>query len=288
MKRAGWLFLPGLLLLAGCDFDERLRTDMVTLSRTQQLGNEKELTSNIDFDIGSLEITATDDPGVLYSLDLEYDRASYTPEIHYDSGGSGEAGTFRFDLDSSHMIGIRRDSHENRLRLAFNGSVPVRLKVSAGVGGARLSLSGMKVSEMEFDAGVGGSQISSYEPNPVSCDHIRIRNGVGSVKGTGLGNLNFRQFEFEGGVGGANLDFSGEWRRDAEIRIRVGVGGISVLMPREVGVRLEAQKNFLSGLHLEGFTLRNDHYYSDNYDDTRFKVVMRVDTGVGGFKISWI
>ena len=198
------------------------------------------------------------------------------------------SGTFRFDLDSSHMIGIRRDSHENRLRLAFNGSVQCAWKVSAGVGGARLSLSGMKVSEMEFDAGVGGSQISSYEPNPVSCDHIRIRNGVGSVKGTGLGNLNFRQFEFEGGVGSANLDFSGEWRRDAEIRIRVGVGGISVLMPREVGVRLEAQKNFLSGLHLEGFTLRNDHYYSDNYDDTRFKVVMRVDTGVGGFKISWI
>ena len=96
------------------------------------------------------------------------------------------------------MIGIRRDSHENRLRLAFNGSVPVRLKVSAGVGGARLSLSGMKVSEMEFDAGVGGSQISSYEPNPVSCDHIRIRNGVGSVKGTGLGNLNFRQFQNRG------------------------------------------------------------------------------------------
>ncbi len=257
------------------------------MTRTQPLGNEKSLDSTIRFDIGSLEITGEEKTSSLYSLDLDYDKASFTPNLEYSAGGGGE-GRFTFDLHSMHKSGVRRERKNNKMRLAFNDSIPLSLKVNAGVGDARLSLSGIKLSRFEFESGVGGAKISAYEPNAVPCEYIRLKNGVGGFEATGLGNLNFREFEFEGGVGGANLDFSGEWKQNADIRIQVGVGGVDLRLPREIGVRVEAEKHFLSGLHLEEFDQRDSYYYSKNYNSAQIRVSVRIDTGIGGLKITWL
>jgi len=277
-----------LLLLTGCGFDDRVPIEMVSINQTQPLGKEKSLDSTIRFDVGSLEITGAQRAAQLYSFDLEYDKASYQPEIRYDSALSGENGQLFFNLQSMHRTGIRRERHNNRLRLVFSDSIPLDLKVNSGVGDARLSLSGLKLSRIAFESGVGGAKISVYEPNSVSCEYVRLRNGVGSIDAVGLGNLNFRELEFEGGVGGADLDFTGEWKQSAEIRIQVGVGGVNLRMPREIGVRVEAEKHFLSGMHLEGFNQRGSYHYSANYDGAAMRVSVRVTTGIGGFKITWI
>ncbi len=283
MKQLPWI-LCALLLLAGCSFEDRVPIEMTATSQSQPLGKEKTLESTIRFDIGSLEITGGHKGTSLYSYDLEYDKASYQPEVRYDPG---EEGRFSFNLQSMHRSGLRRQRQANRLRLAFNDSIPLSMKVSAGVGDARISLSGMKISRFEFDSGVGGAKLSAYEPNSIPCEFVRLKNGVGGFDATGLGNLNFKEFEFEGGVGGANLDFSGEWKQNADMRIRVGVGGVTVRLPRDIGVKVEAEKHFLSGLHLDGFDQRDSYYYSHNYDTAAVRVAVRVETGIGGVKITW-
>jgi hypothetical protein len=291
MKNASWMIGPLLLfpmLVTGCRFEDRVPIEMTTVTRFQPLAKEKALESTINFDIGSLEITRAQKDADLYFMDLEYDKASYRPEIQYNSVLSGAEGKFSVDLHSMHRVGIRRQRHNNRLRLAFNDSVPLSLRINTGVGDARLSLSGLKLARIEFESGVGGAKMSAYEPNSVPCEYVRLKNGVGGFDAVGLGNLNFKDFEFEGGVGGANLDFTGEWKQGAEIRIKVGVGGVNVRMPRDIGVRVEAEKHFLSGLHLEGFTQKDSTYYSQNYDTAAIKVSVRVETGVGGLKISWL
>jgi hypothetical protein len=286
MKRLTWLScIPLAFFISGCDLEERVPAEMASMNQSQPLGKEKSLDANIRFDIGSLEVTGQKASN-LYSMDLEYDKASYQPEVHYDT--AGEEGRFTFKLQSTHKVGLRSERRNNRLRLNLNDSVPLKLSVNTGVGDTRLSLTGMQISRLELESGVGGSKISTYEPNPVSCDFIRIKNGVGSMDAVGLGNLNFRELEFEGGVGGANLDFTGQWKQDAAVRIQVGVGGVNVRMPSDIGVRVEAEKHFLSGLHLDGFNKRDTYYYSENYDKAKTRITLRVATGVGGFKISWL
>jgi hypothetical protein len=256
------------------------------MNQSQPMGKEKSLSADIRFDIGSLEI-AGEKEATLYSVDLEYDKTSYQPEMHYQPPVGGGEGTFSFRLESNHKVGLRNE-HHNRLRLNLSKSIPLKLNINTGVGDARLSLSGMEIARLDLESGVGGSKLTSYEPNPVPCELIRIKNGVGSMDAVGLGNLDFHELEFEGGVGGANLDFTGTWKRDADIRVQVGVGGVTLRMPREIGVRVEAEKHFLSGLHLEGFNQRESYYYSENYDRAKVRVSVRVATGVGGFRISWI
>ncbi|HYK89770.1 MAG TPA: toast rack family protein [Acidobacteriota bacterium] len=286
MKKLIWLAcLPMVLWISGCDFEERIPAEMSSVNQARPLGKEKTLDAHVRFDIGSLEVTGSKTPNV-YSMDLEYDKSSYQPDVSYET--AGDEGRLTFRLEITHKLGIRTQRQSNRLRLNFNDSIPLKLSVNTGVGDARLSLTGMKVERLDLEAGVGGSKISVYEPNPVTCEFIRIKNGVGSMDAVGLGNLNFRELEFEGGVGGANLDFTGSWKQDADVRIQVGVGGVSARMPREVGVRVEAEKHFLSGLHLDGFNKRDSYYYSDNYDKAKTRITLRVATGVGGFKISWL
>ncbi len=286
MRNFVWLScIPLVLLISACDFEERVPAEMASMNQSRPLGNEKSLDATVRFDIGALEITGQKAPN-LYSMDLEYDKSSYRPEIDYS--GLGEEGRLTFKLESTHKLGIRSERQTNRLRLNLSDAIPVKLSVNTGVGDARLSLSGMKVARLDLESGVGGSKISAYEPNPVTCESVRIKSGVGSLEAVGLGNLDFRELEFEGGVGGASLDFTGQWKQDADIRIQVGVGGVNVRMPRDVGVRVEAEKHFLSGLHLDGFNKHDSYYYSDNYEKAKIRVTVQVATGVGGFKISWL
>ena len=287
MKQSTWAACL-LLVFAGCNFEERIPIEMVSINESQPLGNEKALASTIRFDVGSLEISAETDSALLYTLDLEYDKSGYTPDIDFDPALAGEEGRFSFSLEGTQRIGIRREGHNNRLRLTFSESMPLNFDITTGVGDARLALSGLKVSSLHIESGVGAANITAYEPNPISCENIRVKNGVGRIEAVGLGNLNFRELEFEGGVGGANLDFTGEWRQDADIRIQVGVGGVHMRMPRGIGVRIDGEKHFLSGMHLDGFIQRDSYHYSENYEDAAVRVSIRVVTGVGGFRISWV
>lgn len=285
MRYTRWIPIAFALLAGpGCHIEDRIPAEMASITQSQPPGAEKSLHADVRLDIGALELSQ-DKAAQLYSMDLEYDKASYQPAVTYRPG---EEGSFSFVLESTHKIGIRSEHQQNRLRLGLSGTVPLKLDINTGVGDARLALSGLRVSELELEAGIGASRISSYEPNAITCERVRIKNGVGSMDAVGLANLNLREFDFEGGVGGANLDFTGEWKQDAEIRIQVGVGGVTMRMPREIGVRVEAQKHFLSGLHLEGFSHRDDYYFSANYDKAKYRVSVRVETGVGGFRITWV
>lgn len=286
MRKSSMIFCT-LMLCAGCGFEDRVPIEMTSMSRTQPLGSETALDTNIRLDIGSLEITGSQKPDALYSFDLEYDKASYSPNIAYSPAQAGE-GKLLFDLHSMHKRGVRRERFNNKLHLSFSESVPLALNINSGVGESRLSLSGLKLSSLSFEAGVGGAKMSVYEPNGIPCEFVKVKNGVGGFDATGLGNLNFKEFDFEGGVGGANLDFTGDWRQNAEVRIKLGVGGVNVRLPRGIGVKVEAEKSFLSGLHLEGFSQRDDYHYSEDYDSAPVKVSIRVESGVGGLRISWL
>jgi len=273
------------LLLSACGLEDSIPAEMVQTDQSRPLSNETSLKADITLDVGTIEISG-ESSSKLYEIDLEYDKANYQPEINYDQAGSGE-GRLSFKLESSNKF--RSQRQVNRLRLNLSRAVPVNLRINHGVGELRLALSQLRLTGLDLEAGVGGAKLSSYEPNATVCDEVRLRNGVGGLDAVGLGNLNFRRLDFEGGVGGANLDFSGDWKRNADIRIQVGVGGVTARVPRGIGVKLTAEKHFLSGLQLDGFRREgSSDYYSENYDRATLHVTIVVQTGIGGFKLTWI
>jgi hypothetical protein len=286
MRKILWNAGVGAILLcAGCGMEQRVPAEMVTMDQSRPLGNETSLQANVRLDTGALEISG-ESAQKLYSLNLEYDKAGYQPDINYTPGSEGR---LSLKLEGNHQAGIRNMRQNNRLRLSLTDALPLNLQINTGVGDARLALSRLRLTNLDLEAGVGGARLSAYDPNPTVCDQVRLRNGVGSLDAVGLGNLNFRRFEFEGGVGGATLDFSGVWKQDAEVHIQVGVGGVTMRVPREVGVKVTAEKHFLSGLQLDGFHKESgDEHYSDKYNEKKIRISVIVTTGIGGFRIGWI
>jgi hypothetical protein len=287
MKKIAWaLCLP--LAFAGCEFVDRVPIEMVTANQIQPLNQEKTLDSSVRLDVGTLEIGSEKQAGSLYSYDLLYDKSSFAPETHYSSALGGTEGRLFISLQNTSQAGIHPQRNDNKLHIDFNDSIPLNLKVTAGIGEARLSLSGLKISRIDVESGVGATKISAYEPNAIPCDSVRLKSGVGSFEAVGLGNLNFRDLEFEGGLGGVTLDFTGEWKHNADIRMRVGVGEVRVRMPKEIGVKVEAAKNFLSGLSLEGFTKQDPYHFSSNYDRAPIRITFHITNGLGGFRLTWL
>ncbi len=273
------------ILLTGCGMEPRVPVEMAQMEESRPISSETALQAYVSMDVGALDIQG-ESTSDLYDLNLEYDKASYQPSLSYDPLNA----RLSFKLNSTHKAGIRPERRANRLQLNLTESLPVTLNINTGVGDARISLSRMRVNRLDIEGGVGATRISSYDPNPIVCEQIRLRSGVGSFDAVGLGNLNFRTLDFESGVGGANLDLSGAWKQDADVRVQVGVGGVNLRMPRDIGVRVTAEKHFLSGLQLDNFHKEggSDDYYSENYDKSKVHVTVVVKTGIGGFRITWI
>jgi hypothetical protein len=283
-----WIGLLCILpVFAGCDFEPYIPAEMETIQQSQVYNEEKTLNADVRFDVGELEITCGKEMTSLYTSDLEYDKSGFEPDVQYNSDSTGE-GRFSFSLPRIHKPGLRKEGFSNSLRLQFTDSIPLNLEVDTEMANTRLSLSGLRVSGIVFESGFGSAKLSVYEPNPIECEFVRLKNGVGSIDAIGLGNLNFKELEFEGGVGGADLDFTGNWRQDADVRIQVGIGGVHLRIPRSLGVRLETAKHLFSEDQLEGFIQKGIDYYSENYESALVKVFIRVSTHIGGLKITWI
>jgi len=114
--------------------------------------------------------------------------------------------------------------------------------------------------EMEIEMGVGGGELM-------------------------LNGLNLNQLGIDLGVGGLDVDLTGDWESDLEASIHAGVGGITLVLPRNVGVRVEADSG-LGGVSAEQFHRDGDVYTNDAYGQTDVTLDIKATVGVGGVDLS--
>ncbi len=283
--RKRWAFIAVVVLLASCGPHWGGWEDgpLTSFNRAEPLQNETVLEAEIDVPIGELEIQPGTS-GNLYELDLEYNERVFKPEIDFERRGTTAVLKFRLSGEGKSIRRVGR----TRLNLRFNPSVPLILKTTTGVGQSEIDLGGMKVQRLDLESGVGETVVTMLSPNQISCDHVEIQSGVGSLEVTGLGNLDFKRFRFQGGVGGSKLDFSGDWKSEGDVDIEVGVGGVELLLPRSVGAEVRAQKSFMSGVDLPDFQKRGDTYFSDNMERATKVLRMNIQAGIGGVDLRWI
>jgi len=212
--RVRWAIGPVMAILVGtgCVGVIDTRVEYETFSDSQPLNGIEELEVDLDFGIGNLEVSQSFEVDELYSIDLEYDRLHYEPELEFRSVGS--TGMLRFDLES--IGGIPFGDNENDLVLRLAPGVTVELEMSTGVGQSFVDLTGLQVRSLRLEGGVGRTEVSFESPQDEPMSVIDLESGVGEVIVRGLGNTRVRVFRFEGGVGAAEVDFTGEWggRRD--------------------------------------------------------------------------
>jgi len=274
------LAAAGLMLAAGAS--GLAAQSWRTMTSARQLAGERHLNVNVEYGAGRLRV-APAAAGYLYQMELRFDERSMHPVTEYDRA----AGALRLGIRGSERGNHTLHHDEGRANIALAPTVPTSLHLAFGAGDADVRLGGLALDAVEISTGAAQAHISFDQPNRIAARRVRLEAGAAELTVTGLANARAEQIEFEGGVGETTLDFGGTWTRSARAMVKVGIGSLTLRLPRGLGVRLH-KDSFLSSFDTGGFTRRGDFWYTANYDRAPIKLDLSVDAAMGSVDVDWI
>lgn len=281
MKRAAALLALAALWVVTSAGAQTLRT----LSSARQLHGESSLIVDVTYAVGELHLQPAA-VGDLYRMELKYDEEKFAPVREYDA----DAGVLRLGLRSLHgrtSFGRGRSEEMPSLDVSLTPEVPLTLRIEVGAAEANVELGGLQLRRLAYKTGASESHVRFSRPNPVDCDALTFEVGAAEFSAAGLGNTNCRRMGFHGGVGDVTLDFSGAWRASAEANVKIGIGELKLVLPRDLGVAITLTR-FLASFDHDGFTKRGGVYYSGNYASASYRLSLNVDAAFGGIEVQWV
>jgi hypothetical protein len=263
------------------------RSSIKNMTKTIELKGEKRLDVRMDIGAGIIDLRKND-TGDILNAEIEYDPDEIWVDIDYNK--SGERGRLRLKSENE-SDGIDLDKEDNYWYLEFTDRIPISFEIDVGACEADLDFSGLKVDELDLDLGASSVEIDFRKPNPERMSEIRVDVGASSLEMHGLGNANFEELSFDGGVGDFTLDFSGEFKGSGYCEIDVGLGSLTILLPRGVGVQIKAESSFLSSVDIDEDDfdeIEDDLYESDNFGRTDRELIFDIEVGLGSVEIEYI
>ena len=267
------LALSGLLLAAPLHAQT---WQTFTVERGQTAANT--LSVVVRHDLGRINIRPARD-SVRYRAALQYDGRAVEP-------------IYKFDADSNALrIGSReasRKKHGGRrsatLDLTLGAGAPLTVDIRAGAAETDLDLGGLPITTLTVASGASDSRVRFDRPNPVPMKRLSLSTGAASIVAERLGNANADEILVRSAVGEIELDLSGTWQRDAEVRAEVTLGALTIRVPMDVGVRVEASRVLASFSH-SGLVPRDGAYVSENWGSATRKLRIYAETVVGFLKV---
>jgi hypothetical protein len=121
----------------------------------------------------------------------------------------------------------------------------------------------------------------------MDCQLFEVEVGAASFEARNLGNLNTRRFRLTGGVGEVILDFTGSWQQDMVAEVEMGLGSLTLRLPRGLGVSV-VKDGLLASFDSQGLTKRGNTYYSENFEDATNKLALDLDAALGSIRVEWV
>jgi hypothetical protein len=250
----------------------------------RQTHGETRLATRIEYAAGTLRV-APGKPTELYRMDLSFDENRYLPVSDFNSS----SGTAVLGLRPAGESGVHVVSQRQLRQLAaiaLSPAVDLSLNLALGAVDADLELGGLRITNLDLKTGASRTAVHFSDPNGIRCQRARFSAGAAEVSVFGLGNTRCDEIQFDGGIGKVLLDFGGAWSSSTRVEARMAVGGLTLRLPRKVGVRITMDK-FLSSFEPVGLVRRGEAFESPNYGRTQRQLNIDLTTAVGGVDIEW-
>ncbi|MEO7985309.1 MAG: LiaF domain-containing protein [Gemmatimonadales bacterium] len=275
-----WLITAMLLVGAA---DAKAQT-MRPFSTFRQWHGETGLTARLEYASGTLRV-GPGNPDELYRMDVSYDENRFVPLSDYDAAGSNVV----LGVAAASGGGVRLVS-QNQLgqtaRVGFSPRSELSLDVELGAVDGDLDLGGLRVTDLDLSAGASRATVRFSRPNGVRCSAANLRAGAAALTVSGLGNSRCDRIAFEGGMGKVRLDFGGSWTSNSRVEVRMALGEVTLVLPRQIGVSVSLDK-FLSSFEPEGLTRRGTSYRSPGYEQAARHLDINVSTAAGAVRVEW-
>ena len=253
-------------------------------STTRQFHGEVRLTATVEFGGGTLNVGAGE-PGSLYAMQLAYDAERFQPVSEW----SASRGTVTLGLANREDggIGMNAGSRKQTAAIQFSPQADLDLSLKMGAVQSLVDFGGLRLSSLVLETGASQVEVRFSKPNAVRCTAAVFRAGAAELNVIGLGNSRCAKVTYEGGVGSVLLDFTGAWAGNTELDATQAMGGLTLRIPRSVGVALTTEQ-FLASFQPAGFTRQGNHYTSANYATARRRLDVTLTTSLGGVSVEWV
>jgi len=247
-----------------------------TVDISRQLHDSLPQRIRVQYGAGRVDVRGSDN-AVLYDMHLRYDERRGAPVHRYDTA-SRSAVLGLETRDGAQRFSDRDDSGE--LRVALPTSVPLDLDLQLGGTESRLDLGGIMLRSLRLECGATDANVIFSLPNRARMSDLTIDVGAADLLVLHLANANADQIRVQGGVGVADLDFTGTWSHDLTVDAKVAVGKLILRVPPDVGVRLDLHR-IIAGFEHDGMVKRDGAWYSTNYDTAPHKLRVHAETFFG-------
>ncbi len=258
-----------------------------TLAKSRLWRGQDSLDVKIEYAVGRFEIGRAPDR-LLYRLEAKYDEEAFDLGSNYLE--SGARGTLSIDIEGRDGKEIGNltdyDWEAGKLRVELPTTVPLTLNMKLGAVEGMLDLGGLRLRELSLETGASDTKVEFGAPNPIAADFCKFEAGAARLTVEQLANSGCRTISVSGGVGQISLDFSGEWTYDATADINVGLGGIDIVVPEDLGVRI-TKSAFLISLGASGFDERaGGVWVTRNWDTAKHHLTLSVGGALGSIKVA--
>ncbi len=269
------------------------------LRREISRSSEREVIVTLEASFGTLIILKGNREKIVAAEYRRNDDDKRQLEMFYDiSGGRGELDINLSD-DKKHrnrqstsisweeMKSSHGDSDDRELTARFTDAIPLTFKISVGAGKGDFDLTGLQVKSLKVSAGASSAELRCEEPNPIVCESVTIESGVSKFSASQLSNLNFRKLKFSGGVGAYSLDFSGKLRQKAYADVEVGLGTITVYIPKEIPARIVTDDSWFSSVDVDDTfeKTKKNTYENERYARSEQSLTLKIGSGLGSIRV---
>ena len=261
--------------------------DWTDLAARRQTDGIRSVEAKVTYVAGELTVFAAD-PDLLYDIGLRYDAARLRPDRSWTE--DGDAGRLRLgfaSVDDSEADWNLEDGEFGELRLGLSREVPTSLTLEVGAAESDLELGGIPLTGLVYRTGASSTHLRFDAPNPARIGTLELAAGAAEFEASGLGHAHFDRLEFDGAVGDVTLDFSGEWTGDAEADIAVGLGALRLVIPRDLGVRIE-KSGLLAGFDPRGMTKVEGGWQTENYDSAAHQLRIDLKAAFGKVDVQFV
>jgi len=291
MKRFVWfaLSLVAVLGLTGCcccfsalpnqdrgrQVIERIRTGETQHEPYRIEGRDIERAEVIvHFGGGDLDIYPGEDD--LLDAEFTYNLQDLEPVVEYTTRNATGELLLRHEADQIRWD--RTTQIRNEWLLTFGTRVPIDMELAVGASRGTLDLSGIPLQNLRVEAGAAEMDIRFDRPNPEALPMLYVRSGAAKLGLLGLGNANFEEMQFDGGLGSYTFDLTGEWQRSAEVTIKAGASRIELVVPSDIGVQV-CPGDLRQGDY-GSLTEQDRCYVNSLYDDAELQLEIELDLGL--------
>ena len=249
-----------------------------TITSLRQYKGEDALAVEVEYGAGRLSISPGDQTA-LYKATLRYDARAFKPLTQY------QPGRLRVGIEGGSIKG--RNMKSGRLDLVLGTKVPIDLNLKFGAVRADVELGGLKIRSANIQTGASETDLTVSSVNSQRCSNLEFQVGAAEFRASNLGNLNCERVRIAGGVGDVTLDFNGAWKVDADIEVDMGLGSLTLRVPRGLGVEVH-KTGFLASFDSQGLVKRGNVYYSENWEKAGNRASFKIDAAFGAIKVVWV